>query len=138
MRIEPHGFGVHGDGTNAIMRKIGKIAAVQPNGHCDFGSARAVGLVPRRGLEPPRLAALVPETSASTNSATWALRDRYGAGLCLSNGCARGMPTCGAASAALYSISSIRYSPSVPIPKFARARGSLDANFGIKGTLATL
>ncbi len=29
-------------------------------------------LVPRRGLEPPRLAALVPETSASTNSATWA------------------------------------------------------------------
>ena len=29
-------------------------------------------MVPRRGLEPPRLAALVPETSASTNSATWA------------------------------------------------------------------
>ena len=32
-------------------------------------------VVPRRGLEPPRLAALVPETSASTNSATWA--DRF-------------------------------------------------------------
>ena len=32
-------------------------------------------LVPRRGLEPPRLAALVPETSASTNSATWAWGD---------------------------------------------------------------
>jgi hypothetical protein len=28
--------------------------------------------VPRRGLEPPHLAILVPKTSASTNSATWA------------------------------------------------------------------
>jgi len=30
--------------------------------------------VPRKGLEPPRSYSLVPETSASTNSATWALR----------------------------------------------------------------
>ena len=29
-------------------------------------------LVPRRGLEPPRISPLVPETSASTSSATWA------------------------------------------------------------------
>ncbi len=29
-------------------------------------------MVPKRGLEPPRLAAQVPETCASTNSAIWA------------------------------------------------------------------
>ncbi len=31
-------------------------------------------MVPRKGLEPPRSYSLVPETSASTNSATWAFR----------------------------------------------------------------
>ena len=32
-------------------------------------------VVPRRGLEPPHLAAHGPEPCASTNSATWALKD---------------------------------------------------------------
>ena len=39
-------------------------------------SSYLLTLVPKRGLEPPRLAALVPETSASTNSATWASQER--------------------------------------------------------------
>ena len=46
-------------------------AAMRPK----IGFGRVV-LVPRKGLEPPRSYSLVPETSASTNSATWASQDK--------------------------------------------------------------
>ena len=68
--VEPHGLGVDRHRAR-VGRQVGQVAAVQADGHRRYPESPS--LVPRRGLEPPRLAALVPETSASTNSATWAL-----------------------------------------------------------------
>ena len=38
---------------------------------------RLLYVVPRTGFEPAQLALLAPETSASTNSATWASQSEF-------------------------------------------------------------
>ena len=70
-RVEAERLGVDGDGRSKI-KPVGQIAVVEFDFHAIVALRCAGVLVPRRGLEPPRLAALVPETSASTNSAIWA------------------------------------------------------------------
>ncbi|EAS48785.1 hypothetical protein SI859A1_03421 [Aurantimonas manganoxydans SI85-9A1] len=60
------------------------------------GSLRIISnsqLVPRRGLEPPRLAAHGPEPCASTNSATWARRGALEGGRVAVNAVLRGIAT---------------------------------------------
>jgi hypothetical protein len=51
---------------------FGKAPAAQCAAGCGRLHARYLEMVPRKGLEPSRVAPQVPETCASTNSATWA------------------------------------------------------------------
>ena len=54
MRVEPHGLGVDRDHV-LVAREIGEIAAVQADGHEITSDRDQARMVPRRGLEPPRL-----------------------------------------------------------------------------------
>ena len=59
---------VQPDSEVARMKRSGIREKAYP--HYAALHAGYIKMVPRRGLEPPRVAPLVPETSASTNSAT--------------------------------------------------------------------
>ena len=56
----------------ARIGAIAKLASQMIFGHTKNPPRGSVTVVPKGGLEPPRLTALPPQGSASTNSATWA------------------------------------------------------------------
>src|SRR5271165_423400 len=75
MRVEPHRLGVDRD-DRAEVEPFGKITAIKSIGHPEQGSA-----APRVGAQEKTRTStsfrpLEPESSASTNSATWATRNR--------------------------------------------------------------
>jgi len=57
---------------NVNIRSANRHNPFSPDKKENTGKSNVVNMVPRKGLEPSRVSPLVPETSASTNSATWA------------------------------------------------------------------
>src|SRR6202045_1030085 len=74
MRVEPHRFGIDCNNRSEI-EPFGQITAIKPIGHPGQRSAAPRGGAQEKTRTSTSFRPLEPESSASTNSATWASRD---------------------------------------------------------------
>src|SRR5947209_18370465 len=74
MRVEPHRLGVDRNNRPEV-EPFGQITAIKPVGHAGQRAAALRGGAQEKTRTSTSFRPLEPESSASTNSATWASRD---------------------------------------------------------------